>query len=79
MLHSKRGTVSNELIKTLQLDLDLLIIEFIELNLSFTPKFHMLYEHIPNYLMELNGFYDMGEDAIERCHQIRIRHYTCIR
>ena len=39
----------------------------------------MLYEHVPKFLLELNGFYEMGDDAIERWHQIRMRHHTRIR
>ena len=78
-LHAKRGTITIDMINVLKSDLDLARIKFMELNLSFTPKFHMLYEHVPKFLLELNGFYDMGEDAIERWHQIRMRHHARIR
>ena len=78
-LHAKRGTITIDVINVLKSDLNLVRIKFIELNLSFTPKFHMLYEHAPKFLLELNGFYEMGEDAIERWHQIRMRHHARIR
>ena len=65
-LHAKRGTITINMINVLKSDLDLVRIKFMELNLSFTQKFHMLYEYVPKFLLELNGFYDMGEDAIER-------------
>ena len=44
------------------------------MHLSYTPKFHVLFEHVPGTLRAMNGFFDMGEDAIERWHQIRTRH-----
>ena len=50
-----------------------------EINLSCTPKFHMLHEHVPNMLLEMNGLFDMGEDTIERWHQIRMCHHARIR
>ena len=49
------------------------------MNLSHTPKFHVLHEHTPSIIIEMNGFFDMGEDAIERWHQIRMRHHARIR
>ena len=79
ILHSKRGTVTNEKIIELKNDLNLLRVKWKELNLSFTPKFHLLYEHTPHFLQTMNGFFDMGEDAIERWHQIRMRHHARIR
>lgn len=78
-LHAKRGAIAIDMINVLKSDLNLVRIKFKELNLSYTPKFHMLYEHVPKFLLELNGFYDMGEDAIERWHQIRMRHHARIR
>ena len=39
-----------------------------------TPKFHVLFEHVPETLHKINRFFDMGEDAIECWHQTRTRH-----
>lgn len=36
------------------------------MNLGFTPKFHVLREHIPNLLFTLNDVYDIFKDVIER-------------
>ena len=49
------------------------------MNLSYMPKFHMLYEHVPDILLEMNDFFDMGEDPIECWHQIHMWHYARIR
>ena len=48
------------------------------MSLSFTPKFHLLHEHTRYYLVNLNDFFDAGEDAIERWCQMRIRHHARI-
>ena len=78
-LHAKRNSVTASRLETLKSDLNLVRIKWNEMNLSYTPKFHLLYEHVPGILFELNGFFDMGEDCIERWHQIRMRHYARIR
>ena len=39
----------------------------------------MLYEHVPDMLLKMNGFFDMGEDAIEIWHQTRMHHHARIR
>ena len=39
----------------------------------------MLHEHTPSILLEMNGFFDVGEDSIGRWHQIRMRHCARIR
>ena len=49
------------------------------MHLSYAPKFHVLYEHTPGILHMMNGSFDMGEDMIERWHQIRVRHQERIR
>jgi hypothetical protein len=43
------------------------------MQLSMTPKFHLLMNHILDQLVDLNGFADMTEDRIERYHQLRER------
>ena len=35
------------------------------MNLSFTLKFHVLYEHGPDILLLMSSFCDMGEDTIK--------------
>ena len=58
--------MTEEKIDMLKCDLNLVRIKWHEMHLSYAPKFHMLYENVPDILLNLNGFYDMGEDAIER-------------
>ena len=36
-----------------------------EMRLIFAPKFHVLHKHVPNLLLELSRFHDMGEDTID--------------
>ena len=68
------------MIKTdLKSDLNLIRIVWNEIGLSCTPKFHALNEHSSDILHKLRGFYDMGEDSIERWHQIRLRCHHRIR
>jgi len=69
----------DEVIDDLKDELNLLRLKWEEMNLSFNPKFHLLYEHTITYLKYLNGFFDLGKDAIERWHQLRMRHFDRIR
>lgn len=50
-----------------------------EMNLSYAPKFCILHEYVPNTLLEMNRFFDIAEDAIERWHHIHMHHYARIR
>ena len=59
----KRGAIDEEKIATLNYDLDLVRTKWHEMRLSFVPKFYVLHEHGPNLLLELSGFYGMGDDA----------------
>ena len=79
ILHSKRGGITDEKINALKDDLNLVRMKWHDMGLSYTPKFHVLHEHAADFLLTLNGFYDMGEDAIERWHQIRLKHHARIR
>lgn len=74
--HAKRDVIAFDAIDVLKSDLNLARIKSVELNLSFTPKFHIFHEHTPKFLLELNGFYEMEKDAIERWHQIRMWNHT---
>ena len=49
-----------------------------EINLSFTSKFHMLHGHVHDVILKMNSFFGMGQDAIERWHQMRMRHHVMI-
>ena len=50
-----------------------------EMNLSYILKFHMLYEHVPNILLEMNSFCNIEQNTIKRYHQICMCHYIRIR
>ena len=78
-LNSKRGDMKEEKIETLKCDLNLARIKWYEIILGYAPKFHMLYEHVHDISLDLNCFYEMGEDSIEKWHQIRMRHHARIR
>ena len=78
-MHSKRDTVTSAIINSIKFVLNSLRIKLNEMNLIYAPKFHLLYEHVPFYLEYLNGFYDMGEEAIERWYQMRMRHHAHIK
>ena len=64
LLHSKRGEATEDKIEVLKYDLNLARIKWQEMNLSYVPKFHLLYEYVPEILLQMNGFYDMGKDDI---------------
>ena len=49
------------------------------MGLSFTPKFQLIFEHLSDLLLELDGFCDTGEDAIKRWHQMHLRHHSRVR
>ena len=63
-LHSKRGTINEEKKVTLKSELDLVRIKQHEMRLSFTHECHDLCYYTPELLLELSGFFNMGEDAI---------------
>ena len=71
--------IETENIEISKYDLNLVRIKWHEIHLNYTPKLYILYEHVPDSLLNLNGFYDMGEHAIGQLHQIRMRHHTRIR
>ena len=79
VLNSKRGDVTEDKIEILKCDLNLVRIKWHEMNLSYVPKCHLLYEHVPDIFLQMNGLYDMVEDAIERWHQICMRYHTRIK
>ena len=69
----KRGAATLAVIDALKSDLNSLLLKWNELNLSCAPKFYILHKCAPFYLETLNRFYDMGKDATERWHQMRMR------
>ena len=74
MVNTKRGKVSDELIRNLADRLQCILCEWNHLNFSITPKLHVLLNHSISQLKETNGFADMGEDVLECAHQARVRH-----
>ena len=64
-MHSKRGTVTTNIIEVLKLDLNLLRVKWNKMDLSYMPKFHLLHEYEPFYLQNLDRFCKIDEDAIE--------------
>ena len=49
-LHSKRGSMNEEKIATLNNGLYLVRIQWYGMRLSFAPNFHVLYGHVPDLL-----------------------------
>ena len=56
--------------------LEILGKKWIEVGLSFTPKMHLLLDHLSSQIRNINGYGSMGEDRIERNHQERMRDGT---
>ena len=54
------------MVEEFKVELNLLRIKWNKMNFSFTLKFHLLYEHAADFLCSMNGFFDIGKDAIER-------------
>ena len=65
-MYSKRGSMTISKVNALKTDLNLLRIKWNKMNLSYTLKFHVLHEHLADLLLEMDSFYDVDEDAIER-------------
>jgi hypothetical protein len=74
ILLTKRGEVTDEVLKTLKERLELARQKWDEMGLSMTPKWHMLLNHAIEFLIRTGGgLIEMGEDRIERAHQLRER------
>ena len=67
--HTKQGSVTNDTIAILYIDLESLHILWIKLGLSVISKFYLLLSYLPNFLLQTNGFSDMTESRIERYYQ----------
>ena len=70
------------IIPRLENKLKILLQEWIRMNLSITPKLHILLNHAIFQLAHTRGFADMREDRIERSHQDRMKNdsrLACIR
>ena len=63
-LHSKRVDAIEEKIETLKCNLNIVIIKWNQMRLRCTLKFHMLHGHMPDILLNLNGFYGMGRPQL---------------
>jgi hypothetical protein len=74
LLLTKRGDVTDEVKETLKKRLELARQKWDEMGLSMTPKWHMLLNHGIEFLVRTGGgLIEMGEDRIERAHQLRER------
>jgi hypothetical protein len=72
-VNTPRGKVTDQVISDLEELLYVGMGEWKRMGQSATPKWHMLLDHVPDLLKRTGGFVDMGEDAIERSHQRRVR------
>ena len=60
----------------LLLDLEYIRLCWIQLNISITPKLHMIFTRLPYLLQLFNGGFDkLEESRIESSHQSRTRDY----
>jgi hypothetical protein len=83
LLLTKRGEVTDKVVATLKHRLELARQKWDEMGLSMTPKWHMLLNHGIELLIRTGGgLIKMGEDRIERAHQLWERdrqRYSCLR
>ncbi len=74
LLNAKRGAVTAEIVEKLKETLELARKKWDDMGLSMTPKWHMLLAHAVEMLLTTGGgLIEMGEDRIERAHQLRER------
>jgi hypothetical protein len=74
LLNTKRGAVTAEIVEKLKERLELARKKWDDMGLSMTPKWHMLLAHAVEMLLRTGGgLIEMGEDRIERAHQLRER------
>jgi hypothetical protein len=74
LLLTKRGMVTPAVLDALKKRLELARVKWAEMELSMTPKWHMLLNHYVQLLERTGGgLVELGEDRIERAHQWRER------
>jgi hypothetical protein len=74
LLLTKRGDVMNKVMETLKKQLELARQKWDKMGLSMTPKWHMLLNDVIGFLIRTGGgLIEMGQDRIERAHQLRER------
>jgi hypothetical protein len=74
LLLTKRGMVTPAVLYALKKRLELARVKWAEIELSMTPKWHMLLNHSVQLLERTGGgLVELGEDRIERAHQWRER------
>jgi hypothetical protein len=74
LLSAKRGAATAEIVEKLKERLELARKKWDDMGLSMTPKWHMLLAHAIELLIGAGGgLIEMGEDRIERAHQLRER------
>jgi hypothetical protein len=74
LLNTLRGKVTDGVIDQLENRPSGILMECHCLGLSFTPKFHVLLNHLMCQLHWMKSFHDMSEDCIERSHQYQMWH-----
>jgi hypothetical protein len=73
-LLTKRGMVTRAVLDELEKWLELAQVKWAKMELSMTPKWHMLLNHLVQLLEKTGGgLVELGEDHIERAHQWRER------
>ena len=62
MFYTKRGIFTDAMFNQLLLDLDHVLLCRVQLNISITPKFHIIFTHSPYLLQLFNGGFDKLEE-----------------
>jgi hypothetical protein len=74
LLLTKRGMVTHAVLDELEKRLELARVKWAEMELSMTPRWHMLLNHSVQLLERTGGgLAELAEDHIERAHQLRER------
>jgi len=69
---------TDDQIEELETRLFRLLKDWKKLLLSFTPKMHVLLDHMTDQVKYIKGFTTMGEDRLERSHQWRFKVAMCL-
>jgi hypothetical protein len=69
MLMTPQGQVTAELMAKSRSQIEGDWLKWNKLNLSLTPKWHVLLDHAADHLEQIIGFADMGKDSMEQNHQ----------
>ena len=70
IFYTKRGFYTDKMHNQLMLDLEHVRKCWVQLNMSITPKLHIILTHAPYLLRKFNGGFDkLEESRIEASHQ----------